>query len=124
MIETPRSFMRSCLKGRRGVLTDNEMTTISVRYGPDLVKKVVHIFRNPLDNIVARFHLDRKIRARKNPRWLDDYPNNQQGFSLWCDSLNMNSSQAIFSSRWFDSSLKEAMRDVPCVTEFYRYVQW
>ena len=116
--------MRSCLKGKRGVLDDKGMTKVSVRYSPDLVKKVAHIFRNPLDNIVARFHLDRKIRARKDPDWLQMYPNDKEGFRLWCEHLNTNSAEAISSSRWFDSSLKVAMKDVPCVTEFYRYVQW
>ena len=123
MIETTRSFTRSCTKGRRGIVSNKNITTISVRYSPELVKKVVHIFRNPLDNIVARFHLDRKIRARKKSDWLDRYPNDKEGFNMWCDLLNTNSS-GTFSSRWFDSSLKEAMKNVPCLTEFYRYVQW
>jgi hypothetical protein len=119
--------MRSCLKGKRGVFLDTntkEMTTVSVRYSPDLVKKVVHIFRNPLDNIVARFHLDRKVRAKKNPSWLDDFPNNQEGFRQWCAHLNENAVQNLSSSHWIDTSLIEAMKGVPCITEFYRYVQW
>lgn len=122
-IETTRSFLRSCLKGRRGEITsDGAITLKSTRYSSDLVKKVVHIFRNPLDNVVARFHLDRKIKARKNPDWLEEYPNNPEGFRLWCAHLNEN--QKLSSSHWTDSSLLEAMEGVPCVTEFYRYVQW
>jgi len=126
-IETSRSFMRSCLKGKRGVYSNtssNEMVRINVRYSPNLVKKAVHIFRNPLDNIVARFHLDRQIRARKNPGWFDDYPNNQEGFHRWCTHLTANADEVFKSLHWIDSSLLKVMEDVPCVTEFYRYVQW
>ncbi|KAL3780860.1 hypothetical protein HJC23_001593 [Cyclotella cryptica] len=125
-IETPRSFMRSCLKGKRGVFSNDntEMTTVSVRYSEDLVKKVVHIFRNPMDNVVARFHLERKIRARRNKQWLRDYPNNKEGFQRWCAHMNENASQTLPSSHWIDSSLSEVMTGVPCLSEFYRYVQW
>ena len=125
-VETTRTFLRSCLKGRRGYFPEgtNEITTVGVRYNPDLVKKVIHVFRNPLDNTVARFHLDRKIMARKNADWLKDYPNNKEGFRRWCIHLNAISADVLSSLRWIDSSLEEAMKNVPCITEFYRYVQW
>jgi hypothetical protein len=125
-IETPRSFVRSCLKGKRGVFSSDEaeMTTVDVRYRPDLVKKVVHIFRNPMDNVVARFHLDRKIQARKNEQWLLDYPNNKEGFKRWCASMNEKVSHTLPSNHWIDSSLTQVMTGVPCLAEFYRYVQW
>ena len=118
--------MRSCLKGRRGFFPEgsNEITTVSVRYSPELVKRVIHVVRNPLDNTVARFHLDRKIMARKNADWLNKYPNNKEGFRRWCIHLNENSADVLSTLHWIDSSLQEAMKNVPCITEFYRYVQW
>jgi hypothetical protein len=125
-IETPRSFTRSCLKGKRGVYsndTDAKMTTVNVRYNPNLVKKAVHIFRNPFDNAVARFHLDRKIRAHKNRDGLVVYPNNKDGFHEWCTELNANA-QVLTSIHWIDSSLAASMKGLPCLTEFYLYVQW
>jgi hypothetical protein len=95
-----------------------------VQYSPDLVKKVVHIFRNPLDNVVARFHLDRKVRARTDPYWLDDFPNNKEGFRSWCSYLNANRVDRLPATYQLDSTLIKAMKGVPCITEFYLYVQW
>ena len=125
-VVTPRGFLRSCLKGKRGVYSNDSqmMTTVDVRYSPDLVKKIVHILRNPLDNVVARFHLDRQVRARKHSDWLDTFPNNIEGFQRWCGYLNDNATQTLYSNHWVDSSLAESMKDVPCLPEFYRYVQW
>lgn len=82
-IETPRSFLKSCLKGKRGVFSPehNAMRTHTVHYSADLISKVVHIFRNPVDNVVARFHLERKrYTAKKHEKWLAAHPNNKEGF--------------------------------------------
>lgn len=75
-----------CLSGVRGVrsTTDsNTMEKIRVRYSKDLVKRVVHIIRNPLNNIVARFHLERaRFRSMKNDTWLNEYPDDKLGFQV------------------------------------------
>ena len=84
-IETPRSFLKSCLKSKRGIFSteSNSMETQSVWYSPDLVKKAIHIIRNPMDNIVARFHLERKrYTAKNNKKWLADHPNDKVGFRV------------------------------------------
>ena len=91
-IETPRSFLKACLKGKRGVLSteSKSLATHSTWYSQELVKKVVHIFRNPMDNVVARFHLERKrFTSKKDVKWLARFPNNQQGFhvSMRCSTL-------------------------------------
>jgi hypothetical protein len=85
-LETPRSFLMDCLSGVRGIrsTTDSKtMEKIRVRYSQDLVKRVVHIIRNPLDNIVARFHLERaRFRSMKNNAWLNEYPDDKLGFQV------------------------------------------
>ncbi|KAL3796580.1 hypothetical protein HJC23_009711 [Cyclotella cryptica] len=119
--------MRSCQRGKQGVFSkDNatKITTVGVRYRSEIVKKIVHIFHNPIDNVAARFHLDRKIRARQNKHWLLDYPNNKEGFQRWCADMNENSTRTLSSSRWIDSSLTKVMKGVPCLAEFYHYVHW
>jgi hypothetical protein len=75
-------------------------------------------------NIVARFHLDRKIRAKKNDKDFTIYPNNKRGFWAWCNELDSEQTQTLKSLRWIDPALKKAMKHVPCAVEFYRYVQW
>jgi hypothetical protein len=118
--------MKGCLLGNRAVISGDtkELSLEHVNYSSALVKKVVHIFRNPLDNIVARFHLDRKIRARNDPDWLQMYPNDKEGFKKWCSFLNNNAEPVLSSDPMIDKSLMDAMKNVPCVSEFYRYVQW
>jgi hypothetical protein len=117
--------VKGCLKGERGVIDeDSKVTSEFVSYSSDLVKKAVHIFRNPFDNVVARFHLDRKIQAQDNPDWLETYPNNREGFHKWCAQLNDSAASVLSSIHWVDQSLVDAMKDVPCMSKFYRYVQW
>ncbi len=95
----------------------------SVWYHHNLVKKAVHIIRNPMDNTVARFHLERKrYTAKSDSKWLVEHPNNQVGFHKWCKE--MDSSRALLESRWVDGDLALSLSKVPCHSEFYRYVQW
>ena len=47
------------------------------------VKQVVHIIRNPLDNIVSRFHHQRKKKIKENEKWwLHEFSNDKQGFQV------------------------------------------
>jgi len=124
-METPRSFLQGCLKSKRGFFTNKTgaMDRQSVWYHHKLVKKAVHIIRNPMDNTVARFHLERKRYTAKNDvKWLIEYPNNQDGFYKWCKEID--ASRALVESRWVDDDLAISLAKVPCHSEFYRYVQW
>jgi hypothetical protein len=53
--------MIGCLTGTRAVETNHGLKKITVEYNKSLVTKAIHIFRHPLDNIVARFHLDYQV---------------------------------------------------------------
>ena len=116
--------MNGCLTSKKR-LNKNQATEF-VTYSPDLVKKAVHIFRNPMDNIVSRFRYEWMQQAKSNQNnWANNYPKNREGFRRWCTHLNANRTKIMSSSiHWIDPSLKEVMDGVPCVTEFYRYVQW
>jgi hypothetical protein len=61
--QTVRSFMIGCLAGTRAVETDRGLKKMHVVYDKSLVTKAIHIFRHPLDNIVARFHLDYQVQV-------------------------------------------------------------
>ena len=152
-IETPRSFLKACLKGKKGVYSEeyDAYVTHTVHYKPDLVKKAIHVFRNPLDNgtlflllylynttpisstehfssttcikiVVARFHLERKrFTAKKDTKWLNEFPNNKLGFNTWCNSIDFDS-RKLAHSRWVDDDLVATFPI--CHAEFFRYVQW
>ena len=92
-------------------------------YNESLVKRAIHIYRHPLDNIVARFHLEFNIKkARGDTEYTALFPKNSTGFSRWC-SLD-NSHKEVIDSPHVDDTLRSAMKTIPCSNEFFRYVQW
>ena len=115
--------MIGCLSGTRAVETEKGLEKIVVSYDPSLVTKAIHIFRHPLDNIVARFHLEFKVQGeRGNTQFGKDFPRNAIGFHRWCASDDHN--RRILESHLMDDKLKAKMRVIPCFNDFYRYVSW
>jgi len=92
-----------------------------VTYDQGKVAKAVHLFRHPLDNIVARFHLEYN-NQKKNNKWLQKHSYNKDGFLTWC--REMDSKSQLRKYRWVDSKLWSLLKKIPCHEEFYRYVQW
>ena len=123
-IQTPRSFFKACLQGQRGFIEDSKVTSEVVSYSSNLVKKAIHIFKNPFDNVVKRFHVYRKTQAQRHTDLLDTYPNNKEGFHKWCKQLNDRAATVLSSIHSEEKSLVDAMKDVPCMSEFYRYIHW
>ncbi|KAL7572049.1 hypothetical protein ACA910_001700 [Epithemia clementina (nom. ined.)] len=122
-LHTVRSFMMGCLSGKRAVETENGLEKIDVTYDKSLVKKAIHLFRHPLDNIVARFHLEYKVQGeRGNTAFVETLPRNSTGFHRWCAMDDRN--RELIESRFMDVQLKAKMRVIPCMNDFYRYVQW
>jgi hypothetical protein len=125
-VHTVRSFMMGCLSGRRAVRnTKGGLSTVTVTYNPALVKKAIHLLRHPLDNIVARFHLEYNVQVgRGNTEYDKMYPKNVTGFHKWCAAEDAH--DHIINSRFLivDHRLKEKMINIPCMNEFFRYVQW
>ena len=128
-IETPRSFQYSCQSGTRAFENhDGDIKKVPSTYDGKLVKKAIHLFRHPLDNIVARFHLDyrRQQKSGENggnmTHWPELFPKNSTGFHQWCNF--MDSDGGLLNLHWIDQDLRDALDGVPCKAEFYRYVQW
>lgn len=115
--------MRGCLTGTRAVQDGDTLRGIDVIYDPSLVKKAIHIFRHPLDNIVARFHLEfNEAKAAGNDEYVQRFPKNATGFRKWCRHSDVN--RKLLVSKYIDDDLKRAMTNVPCFNEFHKYVQW
>lgn len=122
-ILTVRSFMVGCLSGTRAIESSKGLEKIDVTYKPNLVKKAIHIFRHPLDNIVARFHLEYNVqKARGNRKYALMFPKNSTGFRRWCAAEDQN--RGLLHSPLLDRHLRHQLAKIPCFADFFRYVQW
>ena len=113
-LETPLSFQRGCLRSNR---VHNNVES-EVFYSASNVRRAVHLMRNPLDNIVARFHLSRRHDS------LERLYNNATGFHEWCKVLDVSYIWMEQHTRWIDPHLRHMWRSIPCHAEFFRWVQW
>ena len=116
-LETPRTFQRSCQSGRRHF---NSTWSKEAIYQPDIVSRAVHLIRNPMDNVVARFHLSRRHAGGGDKA----FDNNATGFQAWC--AKMDSAYETYESHtpWLDPPLLRLWKSVPCHAEFFKYIQW
>ena len=122
-IHTVRSFRTGCLSGTRAVVTKRGLEKIDVAYSDKIVGKAIHLFRHPLDNIVARFHLEYNVqRTRGNPEFIELFSKDKIGFKRWC--MLDDSNRGLLSHRLIDGRLRRLMKNIPCFNEFYRYLQW
>lgn len=122
-VETSRSFQSKCQTGDRLIETESGLETKEVTYDSSKLGKAIHIIRHPLDNIVARFHLDyKKEELLNNTIFVTKYPYNSTGFSAWCASQDRQCT--LSKLRWIDNALANKLKAVPCREEFFRYLQW
>jgi hypothetical protein len=122
-ILTVRSFMMGCLTGTRAVETRRGLVKKDVTYSPALVRKAIHIFRHPLDNIVARFHLEYNVQELEgNRKYARRYPKNATGFRSWCEKEDEN--RGLLRSPLLDRHLRRQLAKIPCFNDFFRYLQW
>jgi hypothetical protein len=120
---TTRSFMIGCLTGNQGIATAKGMRLVDKTYDKSLVKKAIHIFRNPLDNVVARFHLEYNEKSMAgDSRYTSTFSKDATGFRKWCALDNRN--RGLVQSHYIDPRLRGLMLQIPCFNEFYRYTQW
>jgi hypothetical protein len=120
-VETTFSFRRRCFSGKRATQTalDGRQVYEAVEYEDRRVTKAVHLVRNPFDNVVSRFHLERHYGKSAT-----EYPSSRDGFRLYCQRMNddllLSETKAAFLAR----DLMEVLSDVPCRSDFIRYVEW
>ena len=133
IITSKDNFLRGCVTPYHFVPSNNTSTSGRVKqveacpYEPSLIKRVVHIVRNPLDNVVSRFHLYQRnlfdARAigfsHSNVTADEALPRSAEGFRAYCDFLDnktMQSKDAVLFREFYSL--------VPCVSEFFLYIQW
>jgi len=113
-------------------------------YNTTRILKVVHLVRNPFDNIVARMHLGVKQKRREGTvgeNILSRFNNSIQGVRAWCDYVDevfhdessLYKHDGAFRGKPSDASVRnvtisnatmELMGNTSCHSEIFRYVQW
>jgi hypothetical protein len=122
-VHTLDSFQTACLSGHM----NEEGRVRDVTYHSNVPSSAVHLIRNPFDNLVARMHLAIKKR-RQDIGWdnanFDAFDNSPEGIEAWCklvDGLNPDQEK---SSTLIPRDVKRAWKDLPCHSEWFRWVQW
>ncbi|GKY99029.1 hypothetical protein MPSEU_000858600 [Mayamaea pseudoterrestris] len=96
-------------------------------YPRDLVKKTIHLFRDPFDNLVARMHLGidrRRVVKKWTEEQLSVFTNTPKGMKAWCqevDGVFRGDFDEVMQNMSVPTNLYE---DLPCSTDWYRYVMW
>jgi len=119
-------FHHRCLSGNRVFQDDKgKLVHDETEYGVELVDKIVHIFRDPFDNAVARFHLNNKRAKKRHEKDTDIVrESTQEGFLDYCKQTDDLFRKEDQKSRFMEDHIYEMIKDVPCYKDFIRYVLW
>jgi len=124
IMRDPETFEKLCRTVTHVKSGKNEVYSIHPKH-------VVHLIRHPLDNIVSRFHyhFDEFDRSSQTS-FTEKFPRTKEGFQLYCqnnlgyhyssESINFESAE----QKMFPREIRALFEDVPCYSDFYRYVQW
>ena len=120
-------FAKECRRGS-GLFPNATNNFEIVHYPEDWVHKAIHLIRSPFDNLVSRFHLERKhLEETANAQKLERYPNNATGFQQFCADMNAQygpSGSGSSKSSLLPSDVVQLMTGIPCHAEFYKWTQW
>ena len=117
-IYNSQMFLKKCLEGDFVMKPE----VVSKGYASkDKIARAVHVIRDPFDNVVARFRLERQTLGKKNKA---HYPNTREGFRQFCDDLGKIElvEKAQKQAHVFVEDVADLV--IPCKADFYRYIQW
>ena len=124
-VENHALFLQHCLEGRYNIKDNNgQLKVVLGSYNKALVKRAVHLIRDPFDNVVSRFHLHYKNLVKNNET--DDitaYPRTREGFRRFCSDMGKRYYSEELQSKIY-MNVFDTVKDVPCHADFYRYIQW
>ena len=90
------------------------------QYPPDRLTKAIHWIRDPFDNIVSRYHLERQLPGREAAK----YPKTREGFRFYCAAIDNSRRANEKRTLFLDDDLLEIIQEVPCHADFFRYIEW
>jgi hypothetical protein len=110
-------FIEGCT--RTGVVQPDGKAVLG-HYDTSVTKKMVHVIRNPFDNIVANFHYQYKRDVRKQGH--SEYSYARDGFRKWCSWHDGKYKEEDFFI--YGKEAAEVAKSIPCHGVLYQYIQW
>lgn len=97
----------------------------STTYKASLIDKMIHLIRNPFDNVVARKHFLLKAQTQQKDSWtlqhLEELDDSIGGMNRWCQRQDVQSKvDRILASRY----PAKDFGSLPCRSLFLKYTLW
>lgn len=96
----------------------------ALQYNPSDVKRMIHLIRDPYDNVVARFYSYIGLMNANRPDLEIEtkFPLNEDGFKAWCKFQDDGFESA--DMKWLPVELRALAKEVPCRQEFVKYARF
>lgn len=118
-------FRHRCLRSDKMRVVNGTKTITKTMYPPTRVKKAVHVVRNPLDNVVARFRYEQVIRNKKmKAQSALGFNSTRDDFRTYCKDLNKEFVGDIKRGRYIQPGVMQILQNVPCHAEFMKWVEF
>ena len=95
------------------------------------IDSVIHVIRDPMSNVVSRFHQFLSIdNVKNNNQWNKDHAKiltQHENFRAWCHEMDTNETLVEVeqgTSHLLSKEIKRDLKKIPCHTEFLKYASW
>lgn len=112
-VHTVDSFETECASGEQ-LIGGN---VVRPKYNATIVTKMVHLVRNPFDNMVSRLHLGVKTLRQQQKRktsFLDKFTTSSQGLDMWCNYVDNRFPWGSEHKKLLDADMMKKYADLPC----------
>jgi hypothetical protein len=136
-VDTVDEVETTCASGNKVELHNGTAEKIHTTwYNTSIVKRAVHLVRNPFDNIVARFHMKMnnwkgKVEGGNEILQPNIYNSTKEGFQAYCKfrnkpfaKLKWNVTLVFGTHTEQKAELLRRLYDIPCYEQFLLYIRW
>lgn len=130
-VTSRKDFLMECASAvgftgaQEGSATESKY--LKAQYDHRNIEKIVHLARNPFDNIIARFQSEYKFHvSRDNFHFTEKFPFSKEGFNQWCTHLAAKHEvrESDFFLNRYGPEMWNLAKQIPCYSEFFKYIQW
>lgn len=116
----PSAYLRHTHINNYATLIKNNVEETK-KYSMSTVSNIVVLFRDPMDNVAARFF--QKVQKEANdgdPEYEERYPKNVDGFKKYCDDMHRGEYRYKEFNWYSKAGFWEEAEPVPCRSEFVK----